>query len=165
MTTYVLWPFELFAYGIQQRHLIWKNDSPPARIPFFMARHFIQYSCMPHQRFAQSFRTNYISMGMGDPDLLNHYRYIQSFPPVFSGIELSLQMLSDLQVCTDRALNLGALSLTPIFFGPDPRLTRRASLAEYRSTRPNKNTEKRQGTTNNHNTNIHAHSALIYWLF
>ncbi len=47
---------------------------------------------------AQFFRADNIHMCMSQPDLFDHHWYIGNLPTVFSGIELSLQMLRHLQV-------------------------------------------------------------------
>jgi hypothetical protein len=71
---------------------------PPVRVLFFMASHLVQCERVLCEGGAQSFRADDIHVCMSQPDLFDCHGYIGNLLTMFSGIELSLQMLRDLKV-------------------------------------------------------------------
>ena len=99
-----------------------------------MTSHLIQCERMLCERGAQSFRADDIHVRMSQPDLFDYHGYIGNLFAMLSGIELSLQMLGNLKVCIDSALDLSAPSLTPS--SPARILDSRAELLWTRIVEP-----------------------------
>ena len=126
-----------------------------------MTGHLIQCKRMLCDRGSQSFRANDIHVRMSQPDFFDYHSYVGNFFAMLPGIELSLQMLGNLKVCIDSALDLSAPSLTPFLSGPNSGLARRASLDKNCGAGANQNTEKRQSAAQDNNANVSAHAALL----
>jgi hypothetical protein len=106
-------------------------------------------------------RADDINVRTSQPDFFDYHSCIENFFAMLPGIELSLQMLGNLKVFIDSALDLSAPSLTPFFSSPDSGLARRASPDKNCGAGANQNTEKRQSTAQNNNANVGAHAALL----
>jgi hypothetical protein len=63
-----------------------------------MTGHLVQCERVLCEGSAQFFRADNIHMCTSQPDLFDYHWYIGNLPTMFSGIELSLQMLRNLQI-------------------------------------------------------------------
>jgi hypothetical protein len=71
---------------------------PVVRVLLFMARHIVQCQRVLREGDTQSFRADNVHVCVSQPHLFDYRRYIENLPSMFSGPELTLQMLCDLQV-------------------------------------------------------------------
>jgi len=71
---------------------------PIVRVLLFMTSRLVQCERVLCEGGAQAFRAYNIHVCMSQPDLFDYHWYIENLPAMFSGIELSLQMLRELQV-------------------------------------------------------------------